>query len=102
MGKSLDKQAMAHGSEVAKPILRSMVTMSRGDFARELAKAFMVGASAGLRKAADLCDYEISLYPTLRNEASKRQAEDIKVCCLATAGRLDRGEYENPTSQVMS
>lgn len=55
--------------------------------------------AGGLDKAAEICRYHASL--PMRNEASKAMARDIEVSCLATAGRIRRGEYENPTSDVM-
>ena len=62
--------------------------------------AYMAGCAAGLRKAADICEDQIRLYPTLRNAASRAQAQDIQVISHASAGRVERGEYENSTSSV--
>jgi hypothetical protein len=58
-----------------------------------------VARAGGLMKAVEIVNYHASL-PS-RNEAWKAACRDIAVSCEATAGRILRGEYEEPTSDVM-
>lgn len=83
----------------------TMRVHTTSDFRDELALAFREGAKYGavwgMNKAASLCKYEYESMAFMRNEAAKEQARGIEICCLATAGRIERDEYENPTSSVM-
>lgn len=63
-------------------------------------KALQEVRAGGLEKAAEICRYWADA--PLRNEASKATCRDIEISCLATAERIRRGEYENPTSDVMA
>lgn len=57
------------------------------------------GRVAGLMKAAEICLYHKGKSAGL-TEAYKAGCNEVYVSCLATADRIERGEYENPTSSV--
>lgn len=58
--------------------------------------------AAGLEKAAEIAEYHRDKYGDKAVPAWKAACDEIIVSCLATAGRIRRGEYENPTSVVMA
>lgn len=85
-------------------VIREYTATRRGhqdQHAEVIPEAFRAGAAWGLRKGAEVCRDQMRLWPTLRNDAAKAQATDIEIICLASAGRIERGEYENSTSSVM-
>lgn len=55
--------------------------------------------AGGLDKAAEIARYWAAM--PMRNDAYRAACREIETSCLATAGRIRRGEYENPTSDVM-
>lgn len=56
--------------------------------------------AGGLEKAIEIIKYHHDLPD--RTLAFKTACQEITTSCLATVLRIRRGEYENPTSEVMS
>lgn len=60
---------------------------------------FERGRIAGLMKSAEICLYHKGKSAGL-TEDYKAGCNEVYVSCMATANRIERGEYENPTSSV--
>jgi hypothetical protein len=56
----------------------------------------------GLEKAQEIAIYHRDKYGERADKAWVAACNEIIVSCAATANRIKRGEYENPTSSVMS
>lgn len=66
-----------------------------------LAQALREERAAGLDKAAEIARYHRDKYGDKAYAAWVAACNEVEVSCLATAGRIRRGEYENPTFAVM-
>ncbi len=63
-----------------------------------VAKLISEERAGGLDKAVEIARYWRDM--PMRNAASQAACKDIETSCAATALRIRRGEYENPTSSV--
>lgn len=95
----ISESKLAHAEEMAKEWKRNAMNAAKQLGERVSDTSVLESRASGLDKAAEICRYHSDL--PMRNEAGKAMARDIEISCLATAGRIRRGEYENPISSVM-
>jgi hypothetical protein len=81
------------------PEMKQVMGALRGTPADVSAQDTRIG---GLEKAQEIAIYHRDKYGERADKAWVAACNEIIVSCAATANRIKRGEYENPTSSVMS
>lgn len=99
MSKTMQETARELAEDILRPLgLTQTAFLDREKEILRVTGVIQQAMAAGLYKAVEITEYWRQ-FP-MRNDAYRGACVEIEISCRATAGRVLRGEYENPTTSV--